>query len=117
MTDTDIFGELLTDLAVYLLRLEEFNLEIDEKQDWPLIVACYLEHGKWPDEISVGWKQRCMQELKKFGIHNGMFCRLEKGGGSVPYLAYKDRSAVIEKYHLALGHLKTRSILIGYFKK
>jgi hypothetical protein len=34
-----------------------------------------------------------------------------EGGGSIPYLQHKDRSSIIEKYHVALGHLKTQSIL------
>ena len=111
LTDLDIFGPLPVDVALSIVELDQFDMEIDEQQDWPLIIALYMEHGVWPEELDSRWKQRCIQELKNFEIHKDMFCRIRKGGGSIPYLQYKDRSSVIEKYHVALGHLKTQSIL------
>ena len=111
LTNFDVFGPLPVDVALNLVQLEEFNLEIDEQNDWPLLIALYLEHGVWPKNLESKWKHICQRELQNFEIHKSMFCRLRKGGGSIPYLQHKDRSSIIEKYHVALGHLKTQSIL------
>ena len=86
-------------------------MEIDEKVDWPLIIAKYIEYGSWPEGLSVGWEKWCARELSNFEVHGDLLCRLREGGGSIPYLQHKDRSSIIEKYHVALGHLKTQSIL------
>ena len=107
LSDFDPFGPLPTDLAVNALRVEEWNLEIDPVNDWPLVVAYFLEFGEWPAELQSGLKSRCTRELVNFEIHHDLFCRKREGGGSIPYLSYKDRSAMVEKYHVVLGHLKT----------
>jgi transposase InsO family protein len=111
ISNTDIFGPLPTDIAVNILHLEEFNMEINEKDDWPLIIALYMEHSIWPEGLHTGLKERCIRELNNFELREGTFCRKREGGGSIPYLQAQNRSHVIEKYHKALGHLKTQSLL------
>jgi hypothetical protein len=57
LSDLDIFGPLPTDIAVNLLKLDEWNMEINERVDWPLIIAKYIEYGSWPEGISIGLKR------------------------------------------------------------
>ena len=73
LSDFDPFGPLPTDLAVNALRVEEWNLEIDPVNDWPLVVAYFLEFGEWPAELQSGLKARCTRELVNFEIHHDLF--------------------------------------------
>ena len=61
------------------LRLEEWNMEIDEKFDWPLIIALYLEKGDWPSELSPRWKNRRGRELSN--VNCTTRCSVGKGRG------------------------------------
>ena len=70
-----------------------------------------MEFGSWPSDLSESTRKFCLREMKQFEIHNDMFCRKKEGRGSIPYLASKDRAYTIEKYHVALGHLATQSLL------
>lgn len=99
------------DVALQVVQLEEWNMEIDESTDWPLIIASYMEHSTWPAALTENVKRHCLRELEKFEIHNDMFCRKKEGKGSTPYLPAKDRASTIERYHVALGHLATKSLL------
>lgn len=97
--------------ALQAISLEEWNMEIDEKVDWPLVIASFLETNKWPQGLSPALKSKCLRELEHFEIHHDLFCRKKKGRASIPYLPSKDRPATIERYHVCLGHLSTKSLL------
>ena len=113
LSDSSIFESVISpvDIALNSVVLEEWNLEINEQADWPLIIASYMEFGKWPEELDDKLKNHCQKELKNFEIYQDMFCRKKEGRGSTPYLQAKDRASTIERYHLALGHLATKSLL------
>jgi hypothetical protein len=91
--------------------LQDWNLEIDEVDDWPLVIAYFLEKDEWPEGLDSRLKRRLEKDVDLFEFHKGMFCRKRKGGGSIAYLPMKDRPKTIERYHVGLGHLKTNSLL------
>lgn len=113
ISEDDVFGmdHLPTAVAIQVIELSEWNLEIDEVLDWPLVIAYFMEFDRWPEDLPPGLKARCEREMKLFEIYQDMFCKTRAGKSSVPYLPSKDRSSTVERYHVALGHLGTKSLL------
>jgi transposase InsO family protein len=104
ISEADVFG-------LYSTSMQEFTGDAFNRiEDWPLIIAYYLEKDEWPDE-SPELIDRCKTRVNEFEVFKGMFCHKEKSRGSIPYLPSKERPSTVRRYHRALGHLATGSIL------
>jgi RNase H-like domain found in reverse transcriptase/Reverse transcriptase (RNA-dependent DNA polymerase)/Integrase zinc binding domain/Retroviral aspartyl protease len=95
------------------VRSDALNLDIDTETDWPLIIAHFLATDTWPPDIPDQLLRKCRKEAQHFRLLNSQhleFTRSTKDG-PVNYLAGKDRSETIKRYHETLGHMACDSIL------
>jgi transposase InsO family protein len=105
------FITLLKPHQIAALQSPTLGLEIDESEDWPLLIADYLISGTWLPEISPVVLSRCQRELKHFRLKEHQLMRVMAGQReAVPYLRLKDRIANMKRFHDGLGHLKFGSI-------
>lgn len=86
------------------------DTDIDELNDWPLLIAHKLWTNQWIDIEDEELQAKLEEEIKNFVLENGMFLR-KIGNLKVPYLPYSSRSSTIKRFHDGLGHLRYDSII------
>lgn len=71
ISEEDVFG-------LYTVTMDEYvKGTFNRAEDWPLLIAYYLEKGKWPDE-SDELINRCKPRVKEFEIYMAYFALNEK---------------------------------------
>lgn len=96
-----------------LVQTDVMDLQIDEEQDWPIIVAHYLwNNNTWPFGVSDAIKSKCIGQVNKFKLMDGKLVYLDPLT-KVPshYVPFNDRAETILRFHDGLGHLKYDSII------
>lgn len=96
-----------------LISSQVLGLDIEEGEDWPLLIAHFLESGSWPEGMSDVILRRCKKEEPLFAIQGPekRFVRKMEDGSFSTYLIASRREPVIWSYHNTLGHLAANSIV------
>ena len=96
-----------------LVQTEVLDLEIDENEDWPILIAHYLWNDKkWPDGITDSLTAKCEKQLNRFKLLDGKLVYIDPVSRlPAHYVPYKERSETVTRFHDELGHLKYASII------
>jgi transposase InsO family protein len=109
---TDVWGLYSADFDLSIDASSEWPelCEIDQVNDWPLIIAHFLNTNEWlpvPAEVL----EKCKRELNNFTFKQDVFCRVLKDKRTtIPYLSHEQRPAQLKRFHDGLGHLRFDSI-------
>ena len=97
-----------------LIRSNNLNIDFDMLEDWPLIIADFLESGdnSWLPDIPSFLLNRCKNQASQFAFKNDIFVRiLDNGLSTAPFVKSNNRTNLIERFHHQLAHLKFDSII------
>lgn len=95
-----------------LLHSECLDIDFETKDDWPILIADFLDSGSWDPNISSRLRDKLIRDhVPWFTFKDDRFCRLLPDAVSTRlYVPFFQRNKLITSFHENLAHLKTDSI-------
>jgi hypothetical protein len=109
--EVNAMGNVALGVEVNAIRSIALELDINPVEDWPLIIADYLQTGRWLDVNDEVLKLKLMREERNFMFDDGGNFVRKIGQEKVVYLPKEKRDLNIKRFHEDLGHLKYGSII------